>query len=246
VKEGKSRRSAAFWLLGLGGVLITVAIIALYTPWLPIFDLREVVVTGNRETAAVDVARAANLRGGAGLLSVSLSSTSRRVCALPWVKAADVRRVFPHGVAIDVTERQPVARLALSGGKCALLGEGGVAVSIGCAGRDAVPTLKGASLTAAEPGARLSDGDVTALLDALHAATLPSSLTVCEVNVVDKGRSAELVTTADALVRLGALREAATKIRYLEALCRTVKAEQYEVFDLRLGGEATLVPRVRR
>ena len=72
MKEGKSRLKTAFWLLGLGGVLITVAIIALYTPWLPIFDLREVAVSGNKETTALDVARAANVRGGVGLLSVSL------------------------------------------------------------------------------------------------------------------------------------------------------------------------------
>jgi len=212
---------------------------------LPIFDLREISVSGNRETAALDIARAASLRGGVGLLSVSLSSTAKRVCALPWVKSTRVHRIFPHGVTIEVTEREPVARLALSGGKCALIGEGGVAVALSCTGREATPLLKGTTLTAAEPGARLASHDVSALLDALHAAALPS-LTVREVNVVDKGQSVELVTTADALVRLGALREAASKIRYLEALCRTVKAEQYNLIDLRLGGEATLVPRVRR
>jgi len=244
VKEGKSRLSTAFWLVGLGGVLIAAAIIALYTPWLPIFDLREVSVSGNRETQAMEVARAANLRGGVGLLSVSLSSTAKRVAALPWIKQARVHYFFPHGVTIDVVERSPVARIVLGNGKCVLVGEGGVVVAAGCTGRDSVPLLKGASLSGSEPGERLADASVTSLVDALDHASL-AGITVREVDVA-KRESAELVTTADAHVRLGSIDEAAARIRYLEALCRTVKAEQYELIDLRFGGEATLVPRVRR
>jgi len=209
---------------------------------LPIFDLREVGVSGNRETSALDVARAANLRGGSGLMSVSLSSTARRVSTLPWVKSARVHRVFPHGVTIEITERQPVARVELSGGKCALLGEGGVVVALSCTGRETVPLLKGATLAAAEPGARLASDAAAALMDALHGTAIPS-VTVREVSLTEKGQSAELVTTTGSLIRLGALSGAADKVRYLVALCRTVKAEQYGIIDLRLGGEATLVPR---
>jgi hypothetical protein len=39
---------------------------------------------------------------------------------------------------------------------------------------------------------------------------------------------------------------AASRIRPLEALCRAVNIGTYELIDLRFGGEATLVPRVRR
>jgi len=212
---------------------------------LPIFDLREVGVSGNHETAALDVARAANLRGGVGLLSVSLSSTAKRVSALPWIKEVHVHRSFPHGVKIEVVERAPVARLAQSATSCVLIGEGGIIVATTCTGRDRAPLLKGAVLSKAEPGGRLIDGDVTSLLDALHDAKT-AGLTVSEVDITDKGTSAELVTTADTRVRLGALKGAADKVRYLEALCGTVKAEQYELIDLRFWGEATLVPRVRR
>jgi cell division protein FtsQ len=244
VKEGKSRLKTAFWLLGLGGVLITVAIIALYSPWLPIFDLREVAVSGNKETTALDVARAANVRGGVGLLSVSLRTTAKRVSALPWVESARVRRSFPHGINIEVIERSPVARVMLTGSACALIGEGGVVVAIDCKGRDGAPLLKGVPLSKAETGGRLAKQGAADLMDALQRATLPG-VVVREVDI-SKGESAELVTTAETRVRLGALDEAARKIPYLEALCRAVKAEQYELIDLRFGGEATLVPRVRR
>ncbi len=244
MREGKSRLKTAFWLLGLGGVLIAVASIALYTPWLPIFDLREVVVTGNRETTALDVAQAANLRGGAGLLSVSRSATASRVCALPWVKSACVRWSFPHGIHIDVVERVPVARVMLNQSACALVGEGGVVVALDCKGLDSIPQLKGIALSKAEPGGRLAKQGGADLVDALQRTTLVG-LVVREV-VISKDDMAELVSTAETRVRLGALGDAAHRVRSLEAVCRAVKAEQYELIDLRFGGEATLVPRVRR
>lgn len=117
-------------------------------------------------------------------------------------------------------------------------------VSATCTGHESMPLLKGAALSAAQPGGRLVDADVTALVDALHQASL-GVLTVREIDVA-KRESAELVTTADARVRLGPVRGAAGKVRYLEALCSAVKVEKYELIDLRLGGEATLVPRARR
>ena len=122
--------------------------------------------------------------------------------------------------------------------------EGGVVVATSCAGRDDVPLLRGATVTAPEPGGHLANVSVTNLLDALVHASL-AGIAVREVDVSVRD-SAELVTTTDARVRLGALGGAAEKVRYLDALCRAVKAEQYELIDLRFGGEATLVPRVRR
>ena len=132
----------------------------------------------------------------------------------------------------------------LTGSAYALIGEGGVVVAIDCKGRDGAPLLKGVSLSKAEPGGCLAKQGAADLMDALQRAALPGAV-VREVNI-SKGESAELVTTVETRVRLGALDEAAGKIPYLEALCRAVKAEQYELIDLRFGGEATLVPRVRR
>jgi hypothetical protein len=132
----------------------------------------------------------------------------------------------------------------LGGSTCALIGAGGVVVAGDCKGRDRVPLLKGAALSKKEPGGRLTREEVVDLMDALQRATL-SGLILREV-VISKEDAVELVTAAETRVRLGALGDSASKVRYLEALCRAVEAEQYELIDLRFGGEATLVPRVRR
>jgi cell division septal protein FtsQ len=245
VKEGKSRRTAAFWLLGVGGVLITAAIIALYTPWLPIFDLRQISISGNLETPARDVVRALSLSRGIALPSISLSAAAERISTLPWVKEARVFRVFPHRLRIVITEREPVARL-LDGDKgCWVLGEGGVVVSDRCDEAESLVALAGVGLLGTGPGARLADGEAVDLLRTLRGAELPG-LTVERIEVSGQERMVELTDDSGIRVLLGSLAVATERVAYLEALCRSMDIQEYELIDLRYGGEATLVPRARR
>jgi cell division protein FtsQ len=244
VREGKSRLKTAFWPLGLGGVLITVAIIALYTPWLPIFDLRHVSIVGNRHTAGSDIVHLSGLKRGSALPSLRLRAAAARIATLPWVKTVELDREFPHGVRIDVTERVPVARRPSADGKCLLIGEGGIVVSENCEGWSETALLSGGSVSGATPGAHVLEPALVRLLDGLLRATL-AGLTVRKVDVSDAS-STVLVDDAGTRVLLGALNVAASRIRPLEALCRAVNIGTYELIDLRFGGEATLVPRVRR
>jgi len=244
VKEGKSKRRGAVWVFGMGGVLITVATIALYTPWLPIFDLRHVSIAGNRHTAGSDVVRLSGLKRGAALPSLHLRAAEARIATLPWIKTAELKRVFPHGVQIEVSERVPVARRQSSDGKCLLIGEGGVVVLDTCEGWNETILLVGGSVSGTAPGAHVLEPALVRLLDGLLKATL-AGLAVRKVDVSDVA-STVLVDDSGMRVLLGALDVAASRIRPLEALCRAVNVGSYEMIDLRFGGEATLVPRVRR
>ena len=245
MKEGRSRRTAAFWLLGVGGVLITAAIIALYTPWLPIFDLRQVSVSGNLETPARDVLRALNLSRGVALPSISLKAAERRISVLPWVKSVRVTRDFPHGLHIIIAERQPIARLSRDGVGCLLIGEGGVVVSSDCSGFGDLILLMGIDTLGEGAGARLADGEVMRLISVLRETDL-QGLVIEGIDVSGTERRVELIDRSGIRVLLGSLSVAAERVAYLEALCRSMDVEEYELIDLRYGGEATLVPRVRR
>ncbi|MGH8272019.1 MAG: cell division protein FtsQ/DivIB, partial [Gammaproteobacteria bacterium] len=57
---------------------------------------------------AVRAAAAPAVRGG--LLAVNLAAVRERVEALPWVRHAEVRRLWPHALAITVQAERPVAR----------------------------------------------------------------------------------------------------------------------------------------
>jgi cell division protein FtsQ len=72
-------------------------------------DVDEVRVTGTSVVAVPDVLKAAAVTPGIPLASVDLSAVAGRVARLPAVESARVGRSWPHAVAVDITERVPVA-----------------------------------------------------------------------------------------------------------------------------------------
>jgi cell division protein FtsQ len=241
VKEGKSRLQAVFRVAVVGGVLITAAVVALYTPWLPIFDLREIAVSGYRRTTADEIARSTQLYSGQPLLTIPLRTVAARVSLLPWVKDVAVERVFPHGIRIRVEERAPVAKVALREGNCLTLGEEGIVVEVGCEFGESLAEITGAVLSGETPGAQLIDSRIAGLVDALHRAKLPG-LRIQTIDVSDPG---SVVVTAEPGLRilLGRMNETMSRVDRLAALCRVIDVGDYEVIDLRFEGEGTLVPR---
>lgn len=106
------RRPRLRWLLA-AALVVAVAIVLptfLAAPSGPV--VRGVIVRvppASRVSArAVRAAAVPAARGG--LLEVNLDAVRKRVEALPWVKQAEVRRVWPDALAIGVTPEQPVAR----------------------------------------------------------------------------------------------------------------------------------------
>lgn len=245
MKEGNTKRQSAVWVFILGGVLIVAAIIALYTPWLRICDVREVVVSGNQHTTTADLVVSSQLHRGQTIFSVPIRLVRRRLEAHPWVKLASVRRVFPHTIRIAVEERQVVAwaqhpsensRIAIA--------EGGVIV-----GNEEVATssleLIGADFPSWEVGEALFNSQISELL-----ATLQDNICQFAVQSVDVTdlRSVELFLENDLRVRLGDINRMQDRLTALKALCHEIEIDRYELIDVRFGGEATLVPRkaVRR
>jgi cell division protein FtsQ len=66
-------------------------------------------VTGNATMATADVLGAALVRGNEHFFSVDTDAMRAALLAEPRVAAATVSRVFPNGLRIAVTERQPAA-----------------------------------------------------------------------------------------------------------------------------------------
>jgi cell division protein FtsQ len=79
----------------------------------PFFAVRTVEVTGVRALTPQAVLDAARVEAGKPLLRLDSDAVRARVAALPRVSSAEVRRQWPHGVRIAVTERQTVAVLRI-------------------------------------------------------------------------------------------------------------------------------------
>jgi cell division protein FtsQ len=104
-------------LVGVGIVAaLAVVVWGLSTLWTsPVFSASEVEVTGTHRLAPSAVATEAAIAPGTTLLQLSPGQVERRLLADPWIQAASVSRVFPHKVAIEVTERTPVAVVDVQG-----------------------------------------------------------------------------------------------------------------------------------
>jgi len=245
VKEGTTRRQRFVAFVISGGVLIASAIAVLYTPWLGVFDLRQVVVSGNRRATAVELVTLSEIRAGQPLLSISTRSVKRRLLTHPWVMQAEVMRSFPHTVRFAVKERKLVAWCRHpENGEIVYLAEGGVVVSVT---DEPVPGLEivGPPMTGWRTGDRVADPDVIELIDALQTTVCGSPPAILRIAALP---SVELILQNGLQIRLGATVDAVDRLDALGALCRTIEVDEYERIDLRLGGEATLVPRkaVRR
>jgi len=128
-----------------------------------------------------------------------------------------------------------------SGDGCLTLGEGGVVVSAGCTRADSMIELRGARLSGVVVGAVLVNGTIARLIDVLRGGAL-ASLDTRRIDI-DDSDFVELHTEAGFRVLLGDVGTAMSRLEALAALHRSLRLEDYEVVDLRFGGEATLVPR---
>lgn len=70
-------------------------------------------VTGAHRTPPAQIAAAAAFPFGENTWLLDTGSAVRRIESLPWIESARIDRTWPNRVSISVTERVPVARLAI-------------------------------------------------------------------------------------------------------------------------------------
>jgi cell division protein FtsQ len=68
--------------------------------------VEDVVITGNVETSEIDILQLIGLDGGTSLVALDVATARDALMELPWVQQVDVRKVYPRGLEIDLTERQ--------------------------------------------------------------------------------------------------------------------------------------------
>lgn len=73
------------------------------------FALRDLSISGHKETSEIEIAGALGLDGWTSLIGYDAGAARARLESLPWIAGAAVRKVYPAGLAIDVTERQATA-----------------------------------------------------------------------------------------------------------------------------------------
>ena len=120
IRRSQGRRRLR-WIGGVvAAAVLVVAVLGLaHTPW---FGAQAVSVTGTHpHTPDAAIVAAAGLQGHPPLISMNPGAVAKKVESLPFIATAHVRRHWPDGVQIAVTERVPVVEMAGPGTSWSLL-----------------------------------------------------------------------------------------------------------------------------
>lgn len=147
----------------------------------------------------------AGVRAGDPMLGLQLRRIGEQLAKNPWVKQVQVRRYFPHTLAIEVVERQPVAIVNL-GLLYYLDAEGNVFKPLTQGDSLNYPVITGVSeddLTRDPAGTKQTLATAVALMDLLKKSRTFNLADVSEIHT-DKGFGFTLFTAAGGVpVRLG-------------------------------------------
>lgn len=99
-------------LTGLGFVVLRVVD---HVTTSPKFALARIDVAGARMASEETILADVESFRGANLFELDLKAIAARVEARPWVLNSSVKRIFPRGIRVTVTERQPVAGARIDG-----------------------------------------------------------------------------------------------------------------------------------
>ncbi len=116
----KSKKPVLLLLLVVGGVAASTLLANIWKNDLPVHNM---VVEGNRIVSTAEVLTLAKLDKEQNLFSLDLFEVRKRLEAHTFIRSASVNREVPDNIRIEITERQPVAAVAM--GKLKYLDEEG-------------------------------------------------------------------------------------------------------------------------
>jgi cell division protein FtsQ len=154
------------WMAGAGAV-VAIAVSAWVVWGTPLLGVRTVEVTGSRIAGPEQVRAVADVVDGTPLARVDLDDVSQRVRGLPSVASVAVRRSWPNTLVIEVTERVPVAAVAVAGG-FAIVDADGIVFDRRADRPDSAVLLKVALLRPDDPTTRAALRVVVALTQPLR------------------------------------------------------------------------------
>ena len=73
------------------------------------FAVDQIRVSGYHETSEIDILDRLELDGWTSLIGFDAEKARERIAALPWVRSAAVRKVYPDEMEVEIEERKPFA-----------------------------------------------------------------------------------------------------------------------------------------
>jgi cell division protein FtsQ len=201
--------------------------------------LAEVRVAGTERLDPRSVRRAADLELGTSTLRLPLGAARERVEALPLVERADVRRVDPLTVLVEVEERQPAA-VVRHGDDTVLVDREGVVLATGS--EPGLPLIRMPEGRLPRPGQGIDRAPAAANA---HAALgqLPGPVRSLVSSYVARAEDELVLRLASGTrVRFGRADQVAEKARALGAVLEDVGERSVAVIDVRAPSRPVVDP----
>jgi cell division protein FtsQ len=213
----------------------------------PVLDVDHVVLVGGTHTTAAQARQAARLEHHPQLIDVDTAAIARRVEALPWVQTAHAERQWPATVKVAITERVPVASVAVPASpRWAVVDGSGRVLEVDDARPDTMPSVVvgpsvAGSTPPATPGASLDRQGRDA---ARVVALMPEALRgiTADVDVVAGGQL-EIHVVPFGVIRLGEGTELADKLQSAVTVLSTLKPGSWQFLDVRVPRAPVLTRR---
>lgn len=228
VREDRRRRRLRRTVLVAS--LLVLLVVGVLVERSSLVALAEVRVAGTERLDAATVREAADLELGTSTLRLPLDDARARVEALPLVASADVRRLDPLTVLVEVTERVPSV-VVRRGGQRVLADDEGVVVERG--GASGLPVIRLTSGALPDPGETLDASPAAA--NAHRALTaLPGPVrSLVETYQARGADELDLRLHDGTRVRFGRADRVPEKARALGAVLADLDGRQVAVIDVR-------------
>lgn len=197
--------------------LLLVALLALYFfMHSSIFEVHRVVVRGNHYVPEQEIIRVAGVKCGTNIFDLKVKAIEEACTVIPRIKKAEIHRVLPHTVEIDVWERKAIAVLVKDADYFLVDSEGV------CLDRlwqyddgNGLPfiTIEGLESKVA-PGHRLDPAAVAALFKVIKTMPLELASRISEYHYTKDGEVL-VYTLGGTEVRIGSLERLPEKINLL-------------------------------
>ncbi|MGH9678343.1 MAG: cell division protein FtsQ/DivIB [Candidatus Acidiferrales bacterium] len=128
--------------LALGATAYEAGHYLLYSPAMLLESPDQIVIEGGRFVARDAITEKFSADLGRSVLRVPLEDRRKAIEQLPWVESADVQRVLPNEIRVEITERTPVAFLR-SGGNLSLVDSHGMILERPAQGDFRFPVVAG-------------------------------------------------------------------------------------------------------
>ena len=213
---------------GLGLLAATALVVA--TWWAltgPLVAIRSLEINGYHRADAAALAQYAQVAAASGtVLNPPEAQVRRALDQFPWVHDFVVRRRWPSGIAIDIVEARPVAKvISAADGQAALISRDGRVLGLATPSPDVanLPHVTVAELPT-RVGDRLASAEERAAADILTGLPEDASYRLSDLRVIDGGIFGRLSSGLE--VRFGPAERVPQKLTALSLVLPKLRADE--------------------